>query len=162
MSNQKNRKRIQKNIKFIEEYVESLILGAENTYLLDLYHSDPISLCESKRKISSFLEKIRQNVQVSEYLMLSHMDNMIPTHKVLLAVPSAPDQIQKFWLDDSELHEIRKEDSFKTAIFLGEFYEEAALSLPHTYQNSKSVKSKLFHRSIRKAINTPASQEINY
>lgn len=79
--------------------------------------------------------------------MLSMMDNQAPVHRLLIGIDAAPEQLSSMWGDVCEMELLKKEDAFKHAVFLGEFYEEAAFSLGATRENSKNRKSKLFHRS---------------
>jgi hypothetical protein len=148
VSTRKNLLRIQQNIKSIENSVENLILTSESALLLKLYHGENLRLCEAKDKIRQFLGKIRTKFKNPEYLVLSMMDNQAPVHRVLIAgIDAEPEQLSKIWGDVCEIEVLQREDAFKQAVFMGEFYEEAAFNLGATRQNSKKQKSKLFHRS---------------
>ena len=147
MSTRKNLLRIHQNIKSIEQSVENLILTSESALLLKLYHRENVKLCEGKQKIRVFLGKIRIKFKNPEYLVLSMMDNQAPVHRLLIGIDAAPEQLSSMWGDICEIELLKKEDAFKHAVFMGEFYEEAAFSLAATRENSKNRKSKLFHRS---------------
>ena len=147
MSTRKNLLRIHQNIKSIENLVENLILTSESALLLKLYHRENLRLCEAKGKIRRFLSKIRMKFKNPEYLVLSMMDNQAPVHRLLIGIDAAPEQLTKMWGDVCEIEVLQKEDAFKHAVLLGEFYEDAAFSLVATRENSKKQKSKLFHRS---------------
>ena len=147
MSTRKNLLRLHQNIKSIEQSVENLILSSESALLLKLYHRETLRLCEAKDKIREFLGKIRIKFKNPEYLVLSMMDNQAPVHRLLTGIDAAPEQLSSMWGDVCEMELLKKEDAFKHAVFLGEFYEEAAFSLGATRENSKEHKSKLFHRS---------------
>jgi len=147
VSTRKNLLRIHQNIKSIENSVENLILTSESALLLKLYHRESLRLCEAKDKIRVFLGKIRIKFKNPEYLVLSMMDNQAPVHRLLIGIDAAPEQLSSMWGDDCEIEVLQKEDAFKHAVFLGEFYEDAAFSLGATRENSKKQKSKLFHRS---------------
>jgi hypothetical protein len=147
VSTRKNLLRIQQNIKSIENSVENLILTSESALLLKLYHCENLRLCEGKQKIREFLGKIRMKFRNPEYLVLSMMDNQAPVHRALIGIDAEPEQLSKMWGDICEIELLKKEDAFKNAVFMGEFYEEAAFNLGATRQNSKEQKSKLFHRS---------------
>ncbi len=147
MNTQKNLLRIHQNIKSIENSVENLILTSESALLLKLYHRESLRLCEAKDKIRQFLGKIRTKFKNPEYLVLSMMDNQAPVHRLLIGIDAAPEQLSKIWGDICEIEGLQKEDSLKHAVFLGEFYEDAAFSLGATRENSNKQKSKLFHRS---------------
>ncbi len=147
MNTRKNLLRIHQNIKSIENSVEDLILTSESALLLKLYHRENLRLCEAKDKIRQFLGKIRIKFMNPEYLVLSMMDNQAPVHRLLIGIDAAPEQLSSMWGDICEIELLKKEDAFKHAVFMGEFYEEAAFNLGATRQNSKEHKSKLFHRS---------------
>ena len=147
MSTRKNLLRIHQNIKSIENSVENLILSSESALLLKLNHRENVKLCEGKQKIRQFLGKIRIKFKNPEYLVLSMMDNQAPVHRLLIGIDAAPEQLSSMWGDICEIELLKKEDAFKHAVFMGEFYEEAAFSLAATRENSKNRKSKLFHRS---------------
>ena len=82
-----------------------------------------------------------------EYLVLSMMDNQAPVHRLLMGIDAEPEQLSKMWGDVCEIEVLQKEDAFKHAVLMAEFYEEAAFNLAATRENSKKRKSKLFHRS---------------
>jgi hypothetical protein len=147
VSTRKNLLRIHQNIKSIENSVENLILTSESALLLKLYHCENLRLCDAKDTIRVFLGKIRIKFKNPEYLVLSMMDNQAPVHRLLIGIDAEADQLSKMWGDVCEIEVLQKEDAFKNAVFMGEFYEDAALTLAATRQNSKQQKSKLFHRS---------------
>ena len=147
MSTRKNLLRIRQNIKSIENSVENLILTSESALLLKLYHCENLRLCDAKDKIRVFLGKIRIKFKNPDYLVLSMMDNQAPVHRLLIGIDAEADQLSKMWGDVCEIEVLQKEDAFKNAVFMGEFYEESAFCLGATRENSKKQKSKLFHRS---------------
>jgi hypothetical protein len=107
-------------------------------------------LSASKRKIRSFFEQIRKKFGVSEYLLVTNLENQFPKHKMLFSLNGVTSRfqelLQKAW-KNSSVEVADKENAEKYAQRFSDFYLDAAESVPFTNQNSKQVKSKLFQRS---------------
>ncbi len=150
----KNKKRITKNTEFIENYTRSTIQKAENVLLVDLFHETPLTMRASKEKIREFFQKIRGKFEKSEYLLITNLENQHPRHKMLFTVNGSLSDFQKHlereWRG-CHVEIADKGNPERYAQRLGDFYSDAAETVPFSNQNSKSVKSKLFQRSRIKA-----------
>jgi len=150
----KNKKRIARNIQFIENYARTTIENAENVVLVDLFHETPLTMRASKIRIRELLQKFRGKFDSSEYLLLTNLENQHPKHKMLFTLNGSPSKFQEHlereW-KNFHLEIADKGNPERYAQRLGDFYSEAAETIPLTNQNSKLVKSKLFQRSRIKA-----------
>lgn len=146
----KNKKRITRNTEFIVNYTRNVISEAEQVLSVDLFHDQPISLCASKKKIRNLFEKIRNKFEDSEYLLVTNLENQTPRHKMLFCIdwPASKFQkiLEKAW-KNCTVELVTKEKAEKYAQTFGDFYLDAAESLPFSNQNSRQVKPKLFQRS---------------
>ena len=146
----KNKKRITKNTTFIENYTRSTINEADSVLSVDLFHESPVTLSASKRKIRDLFEKIRGKFDHFEYLLVTNLENQLPNHKMLITLNCTTSKFEDFlqtaW-KNSSVEIAEKENAEGYAQRFGDYYLDAAESLPLTNQNSKQVKSKLFQRS---------------
>ena len=144
----KNRKRIQSNTRFIEDFSRSIILNSQRAVAINLYHEDPISLADSKRKISSFLSSIRLKSEKSRYLLLTTPDNQIPSHRLLISDPTQKilRVLEKRWRSH-QIEEIDQNYIERTVGGIREFYASGVENLSDSLENSRFVKSKLFQHS---------------
>ena len=146
----KNKKRITRNTEFIENYTRNTILEADSVLAVDLFYDQPISLCASKKKIRGLFEKIRNKFEDSEYLLVINLENQHPRHKMLFCIDGPASKFQKIlekaW-KNCTVELVTKEKAEKYAQTFGNFYLDAAESVPFSNQNSRQVKSKLFQRS---------------
>jgi hypothetical protein len=145
----KNKKRITKNTEFIENYARTTIENAENVVLVDLFHETPLTMRASKIRIRELLQKFRSKYDL-EYLLLTNLENQNPKHKMLFTLNGPPSKFQEHlereW-KNFHLEIADKGNPERYAQRLGDFYCDAAETVPFSNQNSKSVKSKLFQRS---------------
>ena len=144
----KNKKRIQSNTRFIEDFSRSIILKSERAIAVDLYHEDPISLADSKRKIKSFLYALRVKSEKSRYLLLTTPDNQIPSHKMLISDPTQKilRVLEKRW-QSHQIEEIDQSYIERAVQGITELYVSAVENLADSLENSRFVKSKLFQHS---------------
>ncbi len=144
----KNRKRVQRNIRFIEDFSRSIILNCQRAIAINLYHEDPISLADSKRKISSFLSSIRLKSEKSRYLLLTSPDNQVPSHRLLISDPTQKilRVLEKRWRSH-QIEEIDQNYIERTVEGIREFYASGVENLSDSLENSRFVKSKLFQHS---------------
>lgn len=146
----KNKKRIKRNTKFIENYTRDTINEADTALAVDLFHDQPISLCASKKKIRDLFEKLRGNFEESEYLLVTNLERQTPKHKMLIALDQPTSKFQEVleraW-KNSSVEVADRGNAERYAQSFSDFYLDAAESVPFTNQNSKQVKSKLFQRS---------------
>jgi len=146
----KNKKRIKKNTEFIENYTRNTINDAKCVLEIDLFHESPVTLCSSKKKIRDLFQKFRGKFENSRYLLLTNFENNSSKHKMLISVDhsisSFEEIIQGAWRNSS-VCVVDKDDVEMYAQRFSDFYSDAAETVPFTHQNSKQVKSKLFHRS---------------
>jgi hypothetical protein len=152
VSLKKNVLRIQKNVRSIESIVENLILDSDRTFLVSLHYLNSLKLCSAKEKLKVFLEKIRVKFRNVDYIALSMIDNQMPVHKLVIGVDAESSALLEMWGEASEVEVLAKENAYMHGVLMGEFYEYAAISLPFSLENSKCVKSKLFHRNRRMRI----------
>jgi hypothetical protein len=91
----KNKKRITKNTKFIENYTRTTIENAENVVLVDLFHETPLTMRASKIRIRELLQKFRGKFDNSEYLLLTNLENQHPKHKMLFTLNGPPSKFKE-------------------------------------------------------------------
>ena len=144
----KNRRRIQNNTRFIEDFSRSIILNSERAIAINLYHEEPISLADSKGKIRSFLYALRVKSEKSRYLLLTTPDNQIPSHKMLIYDPTQKilRVLEKRW-QSHQIEEIDQSYIERAVTGISEFYVSAVENLADSFENSRFVKSKLFQHS---------------
>ena len=144
----KNKKRIQSNTRFIEDFSRSIILNSERAVAIDLLHEDPISLSDSKKKIRSFLYALRVKSEKSRYLLLTTPDNQIPSHKMLISDPTQKilRVLEKRW-QSHQIEEIDQSYIERAVQGITEFYVSAVENLADSLENSRFIKSKLFQHS---------------
>lgn len=146
----KNKSRIERNSQLIENYVKSSILDADCVLTVDLFHAAPISLANSKKKIRKFFDRIRSKVGNSEYILLTNMDNQIPTHKMLVQLKESTSKFEVLLRDcwtNSVVEVAKAEDADKLASRFTDYYSDAVENLYFSRENSKLVKSKIFQKS---------------
>jgi hypothetical protein len=144
----KNKKRIQSNTRFIEDFSRSIILNCERAVAINLLHEDPISLSDSKKKIRSFLYALRVKSEKSRYLLLTTPDNQIPSHKMLISDPTQKilRVLEKRW-QSHQIEEIDQSYIERAVQGITEFYVSAVENLADSLENSRFIKSKLFQHS---------------
>jgi len=146
----KNKKRIKSNSELIENYIRSTINEADSVLSVDLFHESPLTLSASKRKIRSLFEQIRNKFDLSEYLLVTTLENQLPKHKMLITLNQPTSKLEELLKTEwckSSVEVAEKENAERYAQSFSDFYLSAAEELPFTNQNSKQVKSKLFQRS---------------
>ena len=146
----KNKKRIKSNSELIENYIRSTINEADSVLSVDLFHESPLTFSASKRKIRSLFEQIRNKFDLSEYLLVTTLENQLPKHKMLITLNQPTSKLEELlktaWCKSS-VEVAKKENAERYAQSFSDFYLSAAEELPFTNENSKLVKSKLFQRS---------------
>lgn len=150
MSTIKNKNRIERNTQLIENYVKSSVLDADCVLAVDLFHDAPISLATSKKKIRQFFDRIRSKVEISQYILLTNMDNQIPTHKMLVQLKESTSKFEVLLKDcwtNSVVEVVKTGDADRLASRFTDYYSDAVENLYFSRENSKLVKSKIFQKS---------------